>query len=216
MSQDRKIEKHPSYAIASFSRITGGDGKFFGTTVNPDHYIVLKIAVGEKEIDWTGKERFYSDHSSIIEVKMTNNQFAELITTMNTGNGTPCTMYRLQGKGIESAPAQSSKVMNVIENANNKMQEQNEKLVQELNVIRDILENKKAISQADRETIKKALFSVDARIKDGGEFYSKKINDIGEIVKQEIRTEIDAMTTATVMGIGLNTIKNLAIEGKKE
>jgi len=86
---------HPSYGLISFSRTNGTDD-FFGSEYKPNSYITLEISEAEeiKDIVYTRchpvKKR--------VKVRMTNAQFAELITTLNTGTGTPCTIEFIDGK----------------------------------------------------------------------------------------------------------------------
>lgn len=101
-------EKHPSYGKISVSRVTSTVGpSFYGSKLRHSNYIqfTLKQSTLERRLN----EDRLSDAEPIIEVRMTENQFAHLITTLNTGGGTPCTIQRrIVGDRyvqIESPPA---------------------------------------------------------------------------------------------------------------
>ena len=89
--------KHPSFGMLSFNRTHGGHSNLFGSSIqhNDTIHMVLREGVVTRGLndDW------YVGEDEILEVEMSQSQFAELITSMNVGTGTPCTIKYLRGKG---------------------------------------------------------------------------------------------------------------------
>jgi hypothetical protein len=99
---EREVYEHPAYGLVSLSIITGG-GTLFGSDINHQHRVRLTIkrARHERSLsnDW-----YFSHRQSLIDVELSHAQFAELITTSNRGEGTPCTIQNIDGNmlpGIE-------------------------------------------------------------------------------------------------------------------
>lgn len=103
--QERETYSHPSYGIIRFSRVSGRPPYFFGSELPQDHYIELTIEGGELSRDLSN-DWYHTDHTRIVELRMTAHQFSELITSLNIGVGVPCTLQRING---EAVPQQENK-----------------------------------------------------------------------------------------------------------
>ena len=105
MSDEEPKEKHPAYGMVGFYRVSGNPGRLFGSSLkNHESYIALRIGTGER-IHSNGWDRYYGSlRGEHVEVMLSSAQFAELLTSMNVGNGVPCTIAYLGGKKVERAP----------------------------------------------------------------------------------------------------------------
>jgi hypothetical protein len=101
--RDREFkETHPSYAQLQISRISGsneGRKTLFGSAIRHQHTIKLQIHEAAKYYD-DYNERYFGFKQPYIEIEMSQNQFAEAITSMNMGTGIPVTLRYLMGKPI--------------------------------------------------------------------------------------------------------------------
>lgn len=157
----------------SISRTSGGSSnRFVGSTVPSDTAIRIQIRQAEKYSDEFNKERFNS-RANIVEVEMTPNQWAELITTLNYGMGTPCTITRV---GNEEIP-QTYETESVFEYYNDKLQDKfldaRSELKENFKDAKDILDNKKSITKSDRATILHAYSRVERFFGDSAPFMQK-------------------------------------------
>lgn len=87
---EREVLKHPAFEMIGFSRVSGGDSTLFGSSIKHNDKIVMKLKHGEQERSL--HEDHYYGRGLIAEVEMSYSQFAECITTMNFGDGVPCTI----------------------------------------------------------------------------------------------------------------------------
>lgn len=94
---------HPSYAVVSISRCSG-DIELFDSAMTHQHYISLSIKRATKHTD--GSHDFIFGGEELIEVAMSESQFARAITSMNIGSGSPCTLQRYNGEMIEQPLAE--------------------------------------------------------------------------------------------------------------
>lgn len=95
-------ERHPSYGIARLSVVRGGSTSLFMSDVPHNRRIKLEICRATKERD-LNNDHVYADREPIIHVELSEHQFAQLISSMGT-EGTPCTLRRIEGEGIEYPP----------------------------------------------------------------------------------------------------------------
>ncbi len=102
-TSDDTRETHPSYGMAVLCRSTGGIGPLFGSPI-PDHRSCISLYIRRGAVSHDLYENRYSaaGMESIVEVRFSAAQFAELITSMNLGDGVPCTLGSVNGKSIPS------------------------------------------------------------------------------------------------------------------
>ena len=97
--------RHASYGMVGFSRTNGNSRRLFGSALK-SHYstIRMKITPAIMEHDLHADQYFTAGNSAVIEIELSATQFAEAITSMNIGDGVPCTIRRLNGKLIDDPP----------------------------------------------------------------------------------------------------------------
>lgn len=89
----------PYQAVVSFHRTSSSGTVLFESNFEHHHFVRLEISCAR--LTEHCDRRLVSDDSQIIVVSMSDSQFAELITTMNSGTGVPATIDRLMGYTID-------------------------------------------------------------------------------------------------------------------
>lgn len=93
---EETIQKHESQAQVSFSRVTcSGPVAFYGSDVKVNSWIQLKVSTSEKRRNLSND--WYFADKTILEIRLSPNQFSELLTTMNVGEGVPATIVYHNG-----------------------------------------------------------------------------------------------------------------------
>jgi len=101
------MEKEEKYTDKSFGQISisriqcSGKHHFYGSDLPQSHYIQLEIAQSEIIRDLS-YDRYHADHTPIIRVRMTANQFSEMVTSLNIGSGTCCTIEQVKNERIQN------------------------------------------------------------------------------------------------------------------
>lgn len=91
---------HPSYAVVKINRCSG-QVELFDSSFTHQHFISLSISPATKHTD--GSHDFiFGSNKDLIEVWMSETQFARAITSMNMGSGSPCTLNRFDGKNVDA------------------------------------------------------------------------------------------------------------------
>lgn len=91
-------ESHPSFGTIGINRVSGRSSLFQSDTVH-QHYIALRIHEAERVVDGVRENVFA--RRRLVEVNLTEAQFAQMITQPNVGDGVPCTIHYNSGDSGE-------------------------------------------------------------------------------------------------------------------
>lgn len=94
---------HESFGVISFGHVACGGGKpLFGSSLRHSNFVSLRISRAQlnRSLNY---DRFMATET-IVELDLSPVQFAEVITSMNRGDGIPCTLRRVNGKGMAEPP----------------------------------------------------------------------------------------------------------------
>lgn len=84
--------EHPSYVMLGASRVTG-KMRLVGSDLVHHHFISVRLVRATKtrslSTDW-----WHGEISPIVEVYMSEAQWASFVSSMNIGSGVPCTLHR--------------------------------------------------------------------------------------------------------------------------
>ncbi len=207
------IYKHPSYCLVSFSR-RQGNPKLFGSALTMHYsYVTLQIKTTSLVRDEHDDRYDGQINGDIIEVDMSAAQFAELLTTMNVGLGTPGTLRRLNNVAIEEPPDLPSEVEHIQMTFDKDLRSFAKTVLEKsLPQARKILE-KPSLNKADRAELLNILESVSRRLTDAVPFILEMFNEsVGKRVTAA-KTEIDSLFGVILRKTGL---KSLQLEASGE
>lgn len=87
-------ETHPSYGVIGVSRISG-KGVLFGSEITHHHFLKITIAEARRVVH--PPREFVMAERELVEVYLTDAQFAQMITSPNQSDGVACTINRFTG-----------------------------------------------------------------------------------------------------------------------
>lgn len=208
---------HPSYAMASFSRVrSGAPNKFFASDVDCQSWIELSIKKACEH--YRDGEKYpsthFSGHGEYIRVAFTPSQFAELLTTLNVGEGVPCTIKRLDNKGIEAIPDDFSP--NSLDYQKqlykDSMKEFNGQVKKSANEVNELLK-KKTLSKADKEKIKDVFNYISTQVNSNIPYFIDVFKETTNKIVSHSKSEIDATLLHCIVDTG---VKALGVNFNKE
>ena len=204
-----EVETHPAYGQISISRCTG-EAKLFGSALDKhSSYISLTIRHSKRHHhlhrDW------YHPRDPITEVVMSHAQFAELITTLNMGGGTPCTIRTLPGHirvpGIPyETKTEASKVVDGFKDGQAELVKALRALVADAVVL---LGKKGAIGKRDRSDLMAILEYVLREVEANRPFAVQSFQEAAEKVVTQSKAEVEAMLTMSLHKLGLEKLEDL-------
>ncbi|MCR8641467.1 hypothetical protein NV379_02245 [Paenibacillus sp. N1-5-1-14] len=216
MPIDGKKEEHESFGMLGFSRTSGGYSNLFGSSIKHQHTITMRLRHAIKERD-LNKDWYYGK-SEIVEVEMSQNQFAELITSMNMGDGVPVTIRRLNGKRMDNCPEENKREIfeKEFEERMVNLSERLEKITEDAE---RILEDKTAPKKSDKELILKQLSQLRQEVSSNIPFVAASFNEQMDKTVTEAKGEVEAFVMNKVHSLGIEGLKAEFLslsEGKSE
>jgi hypothetical protein len=127
----------------------------------------------------------------MIEVALSPAQFAELLTTMNSGPGVPGTLEKV-------------------------MKNRAQEFKDALSEVTKIVEEKKALSKSDCKQIMGILSSMVMQFESNMPFYVGQFEEAAEKIAVQTKAEVDAFITHAVQSTGLETLRNQALQLTKK
>lgn len=199
---DRETYAHPSYGQIRFSRVSG-TSNFYGSELQQDHYISMEIHTSEVQKDLSND--WYHNRGLVTRLRMTANQFSELITSMNNGSGVPCTLEFYNKEKTEKLP----EIENRKEFTHRKFQERMSDFAQRLNVDRERareLINKKTPSKEDQKELYFIVEKLQTEISSNIPFFAKCFQEVMDDVVIEAKSEIENAIQHKITTLGLESL----------
>lgn len=190
-SHERETFKHPAFGMIGFSRVCGGENTLFGSSIKHNDRIIMKIKHGEQ--DRCLHEDYYYGHGLITEVEMSYSQFAECISTLNVGDGVPCTIRFTEKDGripyIKENNSKREQFRNEFSSTISKAMEQ---VQEEIDAIQKSLDDKKNLGVKDRKEIISKLRQVKYNIGSNLDFCVEQFDAQMDKTTLEAKGEIEA------------------------
>lgn len=215
MSKEEKEFKHPSFGMLGFSRVNGNSGYLFGTNVQPDNYIEMRLYTGRMKRDDI-EDDFYPD-DNILTVKMSPVQFSELITSMNYASGVPCTITSFNGKKVEQAKNIENRKTFSARSFNDEMSKFAASINKNMTTVEKLIA-KKNLSKKDQEELRMMLYGIQKELTSDIPFFRQMFQEEMDKIVVDAKAEIDAamqhaVTKAGIKALGLQfNSDNKAIE----
>lgn len=205
-------DKHESYGMLQFSRVSGGAKALFGSSIQ--HKDTITMTLREGEVSRHLNNDYYFGSKEIVQVEMSYSQFAEAITAMNIGTGVPVTIKYIQGKGkMEDCPFIDKKQQyeeEFAEHLEDIKKEASDTIIE----VKEIFE-KKSIGKGDKEEILKKLQRLESQIGGNTEFIYKQFNEQMDKTVTEAKGEIEAFCQNKMNSIALAALSEHQEDFKK-
>ena len=206
MLPDDEFEReHESYGILHISRLTSsGSGiRLFGSPL-ATHYGTIRLTISKgKWIHGLHHDRYYGMNKDFIEVEMSAAQFADAITSLNLGSGTPCTIRYVQGERMADPPDHATEAEHIRDNFEGSLDKYKEKAHTYRKKI-EALTTK--LSTKARDEIRIALDVMEQQLGSNVPFVVKQFQEATTRITTAAKAEVDAFVTGIVRAAGLQSI----------
>jgi len=95
-------KEHPSYGTLSISKVHGHESPCFGSPILQGN--TIHITLSQASLTRSLHEDRIYPKKELFRVEMTPQQFTDMLTSPNTGSGTPVTILRVLGEQVEPTP----------------------------------------------------------------------------------------------------------------
>jgi hypothetical protein len=204
---DSTREEHESFGLVGFSRISHGGAvggtNLFGSAICHHYTVALRIKKATK-IRRLHDDRYYGG-DTIIEVEMSPNQFAEAITTMNAGDGVPCTIRRIGKQGMADCPEETMRQVFEEEFKQTciKTSDMACTLVKKASEILD----QKTIKVSERKELLEILRRIQQDLQSNLPFIGTQFNEAMDDVVADAKGAVEAFFTHRINDFGMQAIQ---------
>jgi hypothetical protein len=213
MTTDKeKIYSHESYGMIGFHRICGGGGQnLFGSQLK-DHPSRIMLTIHTCERRHSLGRDWYHAEKKIIEIDMSNIQFADLITNMNIGDGVPCTLRMINGKRLESPPAVENEAEAVRINFGNDLEKLKGDLIGLQNKAKQILGQSGTINKASKEELLSLVSTICQEVTSNLPFVLESFQEAVEKTTSVAKSEIVAFASNIATMTGVQQLKEIGAD----
>jgi hypothetical protein len=200
---DNETETHESYGMVGFSRVTSSNGtNFFGSSIRSSHYIELTIRRAERARNLN--QYWYRGTEELINIRLSPNQFADLLTSLNIGHGVPCTIQHVNCVRMAECPSVDQRA---------KYEEEFKRDVREVvaaakQLASDVQElfKKPTINKGDRAPILEKLRMLMQEIESNMPFVQTQFNEAMDKTVTEAKGEVEAFVNHKIHSLGINAL----------
>lgn len=213
-SNDDVYFEHPSFGMIGFSRVSGGDGTLFGSSIKHNDKIMMQIKHAKQHR--TLHHDYYHGKGTIIEIEMSYSQFAECITSLNTGSGVPCTLrFTEQAGNIPMIANPEMKRDQIVKEFQDTIAKAMEQTQAQIKAIQDTLDTGKTFGVKTRKEIIKNLEMVQNNIGTNLDFCMKQFNEQMDKTIVEAKGEIETFCQNKLNAIAQATLVEYKDDIKK-
>ena len=207
LDDDDEFEReHPSYGLVHISRITGGPGahKLFGSPL-AHHYGTIRLSIGiAKWIHGLHHDRYQGSlRGEHIEIEMSAAQFADMITSLNMGGGTPCTIRYLAGVEVPSPPDHATEAEHIRDTFEDSLDKYKAKARSYRKRIEELTSK---LSEKARKEIRIALDVIEDQLTANVPFVLKQFQEATTRITSAARAEVDSFVTNMIRAAGIEAI----------
>jgi hypothetical protein len=202
---DEPEEKHPSFGVAGFSRRTGGNFNLFGSSIKHGNTICLTIKRASRRRSLSNY--WIHGNEQLIEVLFSPNQFAQLLTSMNVGDGVPCTLQYVGRERMPDCPS-----VEIREEFQREFEEDVRKVTAgartALKEITQIFNTKASIGKADRAEILSKINRLINLLTDSIPFVQGQFNEAMDGTVTEARAEVESFIDNKIQSLGIQALND--------
>lgn len=166
---------------------------------------MIRLSIGTAK--WIHGLHYDRYHGSIrgehIEIEMSAAQFADMITSLNMGNGTPCTIRRLAGDQIPPPPDYATEAEHIRDNFEGSLDKYKAKARTYRKKIEELTQK---LSTKAKDEIRVALDVIEDQLSSNVPFVVKQFQEATTRITSAAKAEVDAFVTGVVRAAGLEAI----------
>ena len=201
-----KYETDKSWGMVGVYRNYGGNRELFGSDVTNCNTIRLCLKEGQchRQLGYT----HYIGGGLIAEIELSSNQFADLLTNMNVGDGVPCTIKWLKNEGEIPYKSQTPKLDIIHNEIEERVDEAVDSLNKGIEQITALMNNGKLSKKYGEELLKFFQNSYSTLAGKDREFYIHQAKQELDNIVTEAKSQVQDYIDNKICSIGVKAIEN--------
>lgn len=200
---DWEPESHPAYGTVHVGRVSGHT-QLFMSPFKHQNYMSLSIQRTTKHRS-LAEDRTFSSHE-LIQINMSEAQWARMVSSAGMGAGTPCTINHVAGKMMPACPQQQD-----IEKFHKDTERYAEKAAEALDAAIATMQSlldKPSVTKAERRAVLDKLTSARLSLTSGLPHVVSMLRERMEHVVSEGKTELESFFQRTASRMGLTAAQS--------
>ncbi|RYD50519.1 MAG: hypothetical protein EOP83_23830 [Verrucomicrobiaceae bacterium] len=198
---DGETFTHPAFGQISVSRVSG-DVHLYGSDFKHHGYVIVRVYRSKLDRSLS-RDSHFADIRPVIEVAMSESQWATFVSSFNMGHGVPCTIQQIEGKAIPGIPFRDSK-----DEYKREAQETLEDSIKELLKTRDlILANTSGLSKKKQDEMVAGINSAIQQLQSNFPFVMDSMAKFMEKRVEKAKVEVNAYVNGAIQRAGLDALE---------
>lgn len=205
---EEETMQHESFGQLIFTRVNCNPSQsFYGSELQQSHYIQMTLE--ESYVNRTlADEKYYTTGKILARVRMSSGQFAEMITSLNRGSGTPVTVEVIDGKIKQALPNQESRKEFVHRKFQDRMKEFGATIRLKQQEAKEIVK-KKTLSKDDMRNLTNHLEWLTGEVERNIPFFAECFQETMDEVVFEAKTEVENAIQHKINALGIESLNQL-------
>lgn len=200
---DRTVMSHPAFGQISASRVQG-TAYLYGSDF--EHNSTIRIRIAGSELHRHLSTDWYHPGEGIVEIELSEAQWAHFVSSLNIYGGSPCTIREREGRIVDDIPAPSSRV-DVFQK---ELVEKLDGSLRALSAARDAVVAAK-MANAERRAALSKIDSAIQELKSDAPFVARLFGEHAEQTVEKAKIEVEAHIHQTIVRAGLSQIADGAV-----
>lgn len=196
-------ETHPAYGQVQVSRVSGHTS-LFGSPFKHQHYMTLSIGRSSRQRSHGRDWNFGGIHGELIEIALSEAQWAHMVSSVGMGGGVPCTLQYVGGQRQDACPEQAE-----IERFHDDIEKDARHAMKFMEVAMEKMKaliDDKAPSKEKRKEVLEALSTAQRKMSDSAPFMVKQLAEHMDKVVLAAKTEVESYVHATIVESGIQKL----------
>jgi hypothetical protein len=202
------IETHESYGMVQINRTQSSGSRLFGSSIAHQHVFRLGVYRGQRRVVDTGESFSQNGRVPIVEIVLTANQFVEMITSHNSGDGNPCTLSSVEGVRMDPPPDNAGSELKLVrQQFEEELAETSKALTAHDKELATILEQK-TFTKADKEKIRSVVSRAERLLRDSAPFILGIFGEHVEKMAVKGKLEVDSFIQLALHRAGIKAVRD--------
>ena len=200
----KEYEKHDSWGMVGICHQHHGGRQLFGSDVTNYNTIRLRIKTAQCSRE-LGRDWIMGD-KTLVEITLSANQFADLLTNANVGDGVPCTIEYVIGKGMIKYQPQKPKLEIIKEERDDLAEKAVSNIQSSIDMVKELIEKKKISKTIGEELLFNMNNAKGSLVGGGKEFYKKQAKQEVENMIVEAKRQVQSYVDNKIYSTGFQML----------
>lgn len=195
-----EVYSHPAYAQIGASRVSGHTNLYGSEFV---HNNFISIRINRSKTSRSLSRDWMQPKEELIEVMLSEAQWATFVSSMNIGGGVGCTLYSINREYVPQIPIQKDKK----EQFSNEISEKLERAIHDLKSLKETLSKSNLSKKAQDEMIR-TVNHIENNISGNINYVAESFGEHMEKVTEKAKIEINSYMTGVIQRTGIEALQN--------